>query len=146
VKILRNASILLIVCVTLSACKKYPDGPGFTLLPKVLRLCHNWKTVKELKNGVDITSYVLPYIKSESFNISRDQSFSYEATATNGGYVDYTGTWSWSSDKSVVYFSYVFGPQYINRSCVILKLEEKEFWEQEVNSAGDLLEYHYAPN
>ena len=139
-------SLLTFVLLTGTGCSKYPDGPAFSLLPKKWRLDENWKKVKVIRNGTDVTTQALANTQSESFKIKKDYSFSYSTSFKSGGSYDYSGTWSFSSDKTVMYFSYVFGNSYGNDAYIILRLKEDDMWLRTIDQSGDVYEYHYAPN
>jgi hypothetical protein len=140
--------ILLLTFVLMDAagCSKYPDGPALSLLPKKWRLDENWKKTKVIRNGTDVTTQALANTQSESFKINRDGSFSYSTSFNSGGSYDYSGTWSFSTDKTVLYFSYVFGNSYANDVFLILRLKEDDMWLRSIDQAGDVYEYHYIPN
>jgi hypothetical protein len=140
-----SLGLLLLSLVGVSGCKKYPDGPTISLLPKSWRLEENWKKQKVYKNGTDISDLSASKTKSESFNIKKDGSFTYDATLTSGS-ISYAGTWAFSSDKTVVYFTYVYGSNYQNDTYLILRLKEDDLWMRWIDPSGDEYEYHYVPN
>jgi hypothetical protein len=138
--------LLALVLLTGGGCSKYPDGPAISLLPKKWRLDENWKKVKVLRNDIDVTAQALNHVASESFKINRDGSFSYSKSFDNASSYDYSGTWSFSSDKTVMYFTYVFGNSYNTDVFLILRLKEDDMWLRAVDQSGDVYEYHYIPN
>ncbi|HEV7231192.1 MAG TPA: hypothetical protein VGO45_07690 [Bacteroidia bacterium] len=137
--------LLLLSLGCISGCKKYPDGPAISLLPKSWRLEENWKKQKVYKNGTDISDLYLAKTKSESFNIKKGGAFTYDATNSSGS-ISYSGTWAFSTDKTVVYFSYYYGANYLNDSYLILRLKEDDLWMKWIDPSGDEYEYHYVPN
>jgi hypothetical protein len=146
-KFLRN---LLCMCVLFGVavspgCSKYPDGPGFSLLPKKWRLAEDWKPKQIIENGTDITAVYWAHVKSESRNIHKDGTFSFSQVNDNSS-ITYSGTWAWSADKTVIYFTYSTGSQLITDGFVILRLKEDDMWLKQVTSSGDEYEFHDVPN
>jgi hypothetical protein len=137
--------VFIIAILSVSGCRKYPDGPAFTLLSKRWRLAEDWKKNKIYKNGTEITTEYLSTIKHESLNMDKSGNFSY-TLVTNTGWLEYGGTWSFNSDKSVIYFSYFLGQQSITDGNLILRLKEHDMWLQFTTQSGDVMEYHYIPN
>jgi hypothetical protein len=144
----RRFLFLLLILGTFAAgsCKKYPDGPEFSLLPKKIRLAEDWKINKMYENGVDITSKGLAHIVHDSRDIKVAGGFSYSMTTDNGTSLSYSGTWSWSSDKTVLYFTYALGAGVQEDTYLILRLKEDDLWLQNVSPTGDVMEYHFIPN
>ncbi len=138
--------LFLLTSILTGSCKKYPDGPSISVIPKNWRLQGDWKTSKVLQNGKDITSAALANVSAEHKKIDRKGGFSYSLLTTNGSYISYAGTWSFSSDKTVVYFSYALYSGATTDQYLILRLEEHDLWLQNVNVQGDVMEYHYSPN
>jgi len=144
-KTLRLFVLFSILFLFVGGCKKYPDGPVLSLRTRKHRLCENWKRVKEYENGTDITPQVMPIIYSESRNIFTDGSFSYNLV-TNNGTVSYSGSWSFSTDQTIVFFSYYAGATPVNDAFLILRLKEGDLWMQNTAVTGDVYQYHFAPN
>ncbi|MFI5149309.1 MAG: hypothetical protein ACHQRM_06210 [Bacteroidia bacterium] len=144
-----KTSALFFLCalllLSLPGCQKYPDGPMISFRTKEHRLCENWKRVKEYENGTDITTQAMSHIRSESRIIYHDGSFSYNLDSDNGT-VSYSGSWAFSTDKTIVNFSYVVGMTPVNETFLILRLKEGDMWLRETNFSGDIYEYHFAPN
>jgi hypothetical protein len=146
--LLKTLSLSLVcafLLLSFSGCQKYPDGPLLSLRTKAHRMCENWKRVKEYENGTDITSTAMSHIYSESRNIFMDGTFSYNLSTDNGS-VSYSGTWVFSTDKTIVNFAYVVGTTNVNETFLILRLKEGDMWLRETTFSGDIYEYHFAPN
>jgi hypothetical protein len=137
--------LLLLIAFISGSCKKYPDGPEFSLLPKNFRLEENWKTNKVYENKIDVTTVVLAKVTHESRNINRHGGFTYELDE-GGSSLSYSGSWSFSSDKTVIYFTYVFGSNVNTDTYLILRLKEDDLWLQNITPSGDVMEYHLIPN
>lgn len=114
---MKTKTILLffLIITLLSACKKYEYGPEFTLQTKTKRLCRKWLYDSYIVNGVEykVTGRVTQYYKK-------------------GGYCDYLGstggqpTWDFRNHKKEILMSWNDG--YQQKTLVILKLTEEEFW------------------
>jgi hypothetical protein len=129
-----------------SGCRKYPDGPTFSLIPKNYRLEEDWKKSKVYENGADITSRALAHFAHESFNIDHQGGFSYSLVTDNGSSISYAGSWSFSSDKTVIYFTYALGAGVNTDRFLILRLREDDMWFQTADASGNVMEYHFVPN
>ena len=49
-------SIALLIVVSVTSCKKYPDGPLLSLRSKTEWVANNWKVGQALEGGKDVTS------------------------------------------------------------------------------------------
>jgi hypothetical protein len=137
--------LFLFAVLLMGGCKKYPDGPEFSLLPKSWRLAGDWKTTKILENNIDVTARELATVNYESRKIDKNGSFSYELVE-GGSTLSYAGSWSFSSDKTIVYFTYAFASTGSTDQFLILRLKEKDLWLQNISPTGDVMEYHFSPN
>jgi hypothetical protein len=137
--------LFVVAFLAVSGCKKYPDGPYISLLPKNYRLAEDWRKNKIYKNGNDISTEYLTHIRHESLNVDKRGNFNYYLTSDTG-YLTYGGSWTFSPDKTVIYFSYFLGAQSMNDVFLILRLKEHDLWLQQTTAGGDVMEYHYIPN
>jgi len=128
-KILIFLSIVFISAITLTGCKKYEDGPAFSLNTKKARITNQWKLTEETINGAQHT------ISSEKIDIKKDKSY----VITWSGSSE-TGNWEFSSDKE----SITFTPNGSSSSDTykILRLKNNELWLQST-SGSYIFEYHY---
>lgn len=96
--------IVSLICL-LSSCKKYEEGPSFTLLSKKSRLANTWKIDSYFENGVDKTSDALIVFKDFVLVIDKN-NMKYTKTFKALGLLNYgeTGSWSLSSDQMQVDF------------------------------------------
>ncbi|MBC7411776.1 MAG: hypothetical protein H7331_04905 [Bacteroidia bacterium] len=119
----KNILLALSICtatITLSSitgCKKYPDGPEFTIKTRTERLANTWKVDNYSINGTDYTSLVSSY--NETF--TNKGAYSYSWSFFNG-----SGTWDFQNkDKEV---KLTGSDKQSSRTLFILKLEEKSLW------------------
>ena len=124
------------VSVCFFSCKKYPDGPSFSLETKKARLCNSWKLASYLYNGADSTasaknSYLNNYVLI--ITKSGDYSFSYNQARRGFSFsFDESGKWTFSDSKKDVTFTKASGSTTADVGSTstwqILRLKEKELW------------------
>ena len=128
----------LATAIGLSGCKKYEDGPYFSLLTKKQRLTGDWEFKKliaddgtnVINNGVDIE---MEFDKDGDFEISTQvtytyygQSYSYSNTVK--------GEWEFSNDKEEIELDFDDGSyQEIEITRLTNKELEGELSEQNMN-------------
>lgn len=127
------APLIFIIFLSLTSCKKYPNGPAFSLLTKKERVSNNWKVAQAFDNGTEVTSdynkYELNLTKSGNASLSAK----YSIFGTNFEYVT-NGKWLFVSEKEKLSFD--FDNNDADKVYKILKLEEEEMWIKE--DAGSL--------
>jgi hypothetical protein len=87
-------------------CKKYEEGPSFTLLSKKSRVDNTWKLDKYYENSVDKTSDALNVFKD--FTLVMDKNnMKYSKSFTALGILPYgeSGSWKFSSDMNSILFT-----------------------------------------
>jgi hypothetical protein len=108
-----------------SACKKYPDGPTVSFLPKKERIEGKWVANKVVYNSTDSTSVY----KSHVWEFTRNYS-----VISQQGSVKRNGVWSTTtSDKDFV-IDYDDGGRELYQ---IRKLTRKEFWIRNKQTQAD---------
>lgn len=87
-------------------CKKYAEGPAFTLLSKKARAANTWRVDKYYENGVDKTSDALSIFKDFVLIIDKN-NMKYSKTFTALGILPYgeSGSWKFSSDMNSLEFT-----------------------------------------
>ncbi len=105
-----------LITVTQS-CKKYPDGPAFSLRTRAERVANTWKVENYKINGSDYTSLVSDY--TETF--TKKGSYSYSWSVLDG-----SGTWSFQNKDEEIKLN--GSDSQSSRKLFIMKLEEKSFW------------------
>jgi hypothetical protein len=99
------------------SCSIYPENEEFTIVSKAERVANVWKIDNYKVNDVDYTSLVTSY--TETF--TKDGNYSYQWGILGG-----TGTWKFQKNYSEILLTGVNNQS--DRTLVILKLEENQFW------------------
>jgi len=102
---------------TFTACKKYSEGPVFSLRSKTERVANNWKVENYKINGSDFTSLVSDY--TETF--TKENNYSYTWGIFNG-----SCKWAFQNNNMEIKLDGAEGTT--SRILFIEKLEEKTFW------------------
>lgn len=128
------AILIAISSITIQSCKKYEEGPQFSLRTRTERVSNNWKVENYTINGVDATSLVSGY--TETF--TKENKFSYSWGVFNG-----TGNWAFQNNDAEIKITGT--DTQASRVLTILKLEEKSFWYKSVDG-GVTSVMHLIPN
>ncbi len=120
--------------MTIDGCKKYPDGPMFSIHSRTERVANTWKVDNYKKNGNDYTSLFAGYTET----YSKDGNFSYAFGNFSG-----TGTWTFQSKDTQIQINGINNQS--SETLYILKLEEKEFWYYYMDG-NDRKEFHMVQN
>lgn len=131
-QIITIAIMAVLGTVTVSSCKKYEDGPSFSLLSKKSRLEGPWKLESATQNGTDITAlFVLALGANYVLEIEKDGNYRTEGTNP------VKGSWSLGEDKDDIRFmSSAAGST--EESYRILRLTSKELWLKQTDTNGDV--------
>ena len=116
----------------LTSCKKYADGPAFSLRTKKARLQGNWKIDSYTYNGEDKTSDMTTRLGAD-FVWNIEKGGSYKTT----GILPDDGTWKFGEDKDDVYFQ-SSAANAKEESYRILRLANKQLWLKQVQTNGDI--------
>lgn len=122
----------LVSTTVLTSCKKYEDGPAFSLLTKKARLTGDWKIDNYTVNGDDQTD-LLKGLFGENFVWSIKKDGTYKM----GGNLNETGKWKFGEDKDDVTFTPDDSSQ-DPETDRILRLKSKELWLKHTESNGDV--------
>lgn len=135
---------LFIVIALVTSCKKYPEGPSFSLRSKTERLSNTWRFTKVLEDGVDKTSDYQSVFKDYKITINKDGTYS--ISYLGFGLLSYTetGNWTFNGDKTSVAFDPTSNSN-SNWDLKILKLMETELWVLDEDNNGKDIEYHLQP-
>ena len=119
-----------------TGCKKYEDGPRFSLATKKGRITNEWKMTSSLLNGQPDPYIVL----NDVWDIKKDGTYTITSTS---GYGTTIGSWSFSSDKeSITVTENGSSDAYIYK---ILRLKGNELWLQ-WQDGSDFFEHHFVAN
>lgn len=98
--------LIVITSILFTNCKKYSEGPSFTLLSKKSRLANTWKLNKYYINGEDKTSEAFNTFKDFTLIIDKNNmKYSKSFTAFNLLPYGEAGSWKLSADKMKVEFT-----------------------------------------
>ncbi len=114
----------LVTILNFNSCKKYEDGPGFTLKSAKGRLVGEWEVVKMTDS--DGFSYLDSDYDLE-LEFDKDGDFSFTTAYSYGGSsysYSYNGEWEFSSDKEEIEVE-ISGEKI---DWKIKKLTNKELW------------------
>lgn len=141
---MKKIALLAVLLTTIVSCKKYPEGPSFSLISRSERLANTWKIAKVLEDGVDKTSDYQSAFKDYAATV--DKAGTYSLSYKILGLLSYSenGNWSFNDDQSMV----TFDPTSNNNSnwdVKILKLKEDELWFLDEDNNGKKIEYHFQP-
>lgn len=128
-------AVLSVALFSASSCKRYEEGPGFSLRTPKARLVNTWEIEKYLVNGQDVSSQFLPLLGSHSLEFTKDGK--YEWLIDGGREV---GTWSFDSKKERIEMQEDGSTEKFSQK--ILKLTNNEFWIEDMDGA-DKYEVHY---
>lgn len=140
---MKKILVLGLVAVFLTAmfsCKKYEEGPAFSLNTKKGRLCQSWKISKVIQKvqvgDVDLTEtypsdWEITYAKEGIWN-----GFS------NG--VPSSGKWEFDKKKEKLSITTDGAPSETPEILEILKLKKDEFWFTKI-VVNEEIEYHLMP-
>ncbi len=122
--------------VLFSGCKKYADGPVFSLATKKGRVVNTWKMEKMIENGTDVTATLATFMANFSIEFKSDNTY----LETGGGSSAETGTWDFDSKKAYIVTT-PNGSSSANRA-EILRLKSNEMWLK-TTDGNDTSEIHY---
>jgi hypothetical protein len=124
---------LLGICIVLAGCKKYPEGPGFSISSAKSRIAQEWAIVLALLNGSDVTLA----FNDVFFDIEKDGDYTRKTPFGNT-----LGTWSFNDDKTQIIFLEAATSQ--KDTMQIIRLTKKEF-KAEHHAGSDTFEYTMNP-
>jgi hypothetical protein len=122
---------LLVVATT--TCKKYEDGPAFSLYPKKFRLCNYWYPDQIFQNGNDISEQWTSG-NMQCYGIQYNRDGTYEASATN--YAT-SGKWELLDHKKILRRMPAAGD---TLDFKILRLTTRQLW---LYWEEDSIEFHF---
>jgi hypothetical protein len=109
-------ALAIAIMLNISSCKKYEEGPGFSLKSKIARLTGEWEVVEIDKIDIPADEKIILEFEKDG-----DFKFAYEYYYNS---YSYKGNWEWASDKESLNID-------MDGDIVkwdILKLTNKELW------------------
>jgi hypothetical protein len=116
-KVKQLLGLSLITIALMTGCKKYDDGPSFSLLSRKSRLANTWTPESCTYDGTDCTSGLLSGSWQQVFEKDGDYRFSFD------GYSE-SGKWEFVSDDEQVRVT--VGSDIT--TITLLRLTSKELW------------------
>lgn len=132
------------LCVFFASCKKYEDGPAFSLMSKKARLANIWKVDTYYLNGLDRTVQYRSVVSRDKLVIFQSGEFDYSEISNWLWGASYSGKWAFQNDKEELLLTPKDSPVK-PRTLRILRLKNKSLWLEERVSPDSLVEYHYLP-
>jgi hypothetical protein len=116
--------LFLMFILVLTACKKYEEGPAFSLLSKRSRLVNTWTVDQYLENGVDKTDAYLTGYTDYSLQVFKNGTYTENWYSLNAPFTE-SGNWQFENDKEEVVFTPANNPP---REYVIIRLRSRQLW------------------
>ena len=153
-KISLKISLVLVLALLFSTCKKYPDGPKIALHTVKNRITGIFKLDKFIIDGIDSVNYLPPCQQINDIGLADKEAYYFKFEGGDIKGLDGFGSYTLSGDQSSIYLSYshysahnyptnyrnIIEP-YANNTddgkWEIRKLTNKEFWIR--NSANNVL-------
>ncbi len=138
---MKTISALFLLTVIAIGCKKYEEGPIFSLRSKKERLANTWKVAQWLENGVDKTNDFNNIFNGYVMTINKENTYSLTYKAF--GIIPYSesGSWYFNTNKTSVTFK---NNNNNTSTWKILKLMEKELWG-EFKDSNKVIKVHLIP-
>lgn len=129
-KTMKKLTTILMVALLVGAasCKKYEEGPGFSLRSKKARVANTWI----IDQYVDADGDVQKETDSDTYEMKKDGTFTRSYGSTS-----FDGKWEFRKDKEQLAFVY----EHYESVYTIIKLKEKELWLAD----EDKDEIHFVP-
>ncbi|MEO8069124.1 MAG: DUF5004 domain-containing protein [Flavobacteriales bacterium] len=125
--------LALVLGTTIAGCKKYEDGPAFSLRSREERVANTWRIDRAMSGSDDVTSAFSQY----ELRLTKDHDASLTATYTLFG-TDFSfttsGTWSFENKDEDLRLD--LEDSDADETYQILRLKETELWLRE--KGGDL--------
>jgi hypothetical protein len=136
-------SLVAMAMILVTACKKYPEGPGFSLRSKKSRLAGEWKFDKMLKNGTDITTQVMGSGDSQTMTIDKDGKWTSVYTSGSVSFTS-TGTWEFVDSKENLKMVTDGSNDTDGDTSAIVKLKNNALWTEDTYGS-DTYQSQYVP-
>lgn len=97
-------TLALVAAVSVAAitgCKKYEEGPSFSLASKKSRLAGEWSVSKMIVDGTDVTALFLP--SGSTYKVTIEKDGTWTSVATMGSVSENEkGTWEFVDKKESI--------------------------------------------
>lgn len=118
--------VALVAIFSIVGCKKYPEGPSFSLATKKARVANTWVVEKatQLSSNADVTSL----FSKDSYELKKDGSYAFTTYDLFGHANVQVGKWEFTSSKESIVCTPTDLSSYSASTWLILKLKSKEMW------------------
>lgn len=142
---MKKLLFLLPIFLLVFSCKKYEDGPVFSLRTKTHRLANTWNVESvTLENGTDITDDFNTWYPNYMLTIAKENTYVLTFNLNSGIEYKETGTWVYNGDKTHIYFTNSAAGGMSDWT--ILRLKEKELWGKHIDvSQSHTYIVHFKP-
>ena len=135
--------LIALVLVSITACKKYSEGPMLSLRSKKARLAGDWKLDKVTKNGADVSSQFISANATETYTYDKDGTWKYVYTSGTIS-LNFTGKWEFVYKKENLKSTIDGSTDPDGDTVTIVRLKNKEFWTEQ-KSGSDTYRFEYVP-
>lgn len=129
---------IAIIVITLTACRKYDDGPGVSLLPRKNRVENSWFVEKYLVNGIDSTAVYARYMAGEFYDTDGNYRTMYAIHEWGATPAEVYGTWEFQNRDREIKRTLKNGSTSVIE---ITRLKNNSFWYR-MKRGNDVLEFH----
>ncbi len=133
------------IFVSFASCKKYENGPAFSLMTKKARLANIWSVDTYFLNGKDKTTEYRQLVARDKLIIFQSGEFEYSESSSWTWAAQYIGKWKFVNDKEELEMT-PDNSVLKTKTYKILRLKNKSLWLEERVSDDSLVEMHYLPN
>ena len=128
--------IILGLFLATNGCKKYEEGPGFSLASKKGRLVNVWKVQNVITNQIDVTDLWMFMNPDFAIEFKKDETWAVSTSKYNT-----TGKWSFDKKKEKIFLTTDNSTSV--SELTILKLKKDELWTSEIQSNTEVTEIHF---
>lgn len=128
--------LILVTGLFLNSCKKYDNGPDFSVIPAKYRVDNTWKIDSWYVNG---TSQSTSFFSNSTYIFTKDGVYT-EKWTSGGLSLQSDGTWKFTSNKEKISITI----NNTTKEYTILKLYNDSFWLT-ITENNTTTEVHYIP-
>ncbi len=138
---MRKIICIIIILTSIITCKKYDEGPAFSLRTKKQRLSRTWQYQTYFENGVDKTATQASFYQNYIIGLGKDGSYSVDYIAYGQVPFNEVGIWEFDDEKEKIIFTRQF-PAGNPFEWKIKRLKRRELWVEENDTVNNLLRLH----
>ncbi len=130
--------LIALIAITFSACRKYEEGPGISLLSRKRRVENSWFVEKCLVNGADSTAVYAQYYAGEFYDLDGNYRTLYARHIWGVTPAEVYGTWEFQNRDREIKRTLSDGTIEIIE---IIRLKNNSFWYR-TKCGNDVVEFH----